>query len=1023
MTETVLKALMRLFAIIANIIKDDASEKARIIVETYLGMLLSPDKVSQYIIMFDYYSRNIKEKESKNPEKKLSLYSVKILTICEQINEELQHRQKLLVLLQLIEVINYDKIINPEETDFVRTAADALRINQHDFNNCMAFILQNPSKIPDKSDVLLISGNFLFADNSIKLIYKNYLNGEIHVLRLSSGDLYVFRYEGKDDALYLNGREIEAGRTYVFEKGSAIKSHKFTPIYYSDVVGRFLQSDEIAQITLNVKDVEFHYEGTLAGIQKINFTACSGQLIGIMGGSGVGKSTFLNVLNGNLQPHHGNIVVNGYSLRFDSEKLKGVIGFIPQDDLLIEELTVFENLYFNACLCFGNIGEEQVVDRVNRILSDLGLYEIRMLKVGNPLNKFISGGQRKRLNIALELIREPSLLLVDEPTSGLSSADSEKVMGLLKEQALKGKLVIVNIHQPSSDIFKLFDKTLFFDNGGYPIFFGNPLDAVIYFKTMSHYVNAQESECLFCGNVNPEQVLQIVEAKEVNPYGEVTDKRKVSPKSWYELYLKNIETVRKIEVKQGALPRSIFHLPNKWKQFGIFFKRNLLSKLADKQYLLINLLEAPLLAVILALLVKHFAGTDENPGSYVFGENVNIPSYFFMCVVVSLFLGMMVSAEEIIKDQKIIQREKFLHLSRFSYINSKLLLLFIISAIQTLSFLILGNLILQIRGMTLSFWLVMFTTSCCANLIGLNISAGLKSVVSIYILIPLLLVPQLLLSGVIVKFDKLHKAVGSYLNVPFVGDMMPSRWAYEALMVEQFVNNEYEKIFYDLDKVESERSIFINYVVPELQTRLEECEKGDAIRLENNLLLIRNELSYFHDKTKYPVFRYYNKLTPQAYNSDVANKAYNYLAKLKNTFSKKLDEIVYQKDKKTKEIISGKGDHDAFIDFKQKYFNQSVADAVMNKYEADKLIEYDHRLVQIAEPIFRDPVSHYGRAHFFAPYKMIGEIKIPALWFNVVAIWLMSLVLYLLLLNDVLRLLMDWFGQKYRVLMRNVHKN
>ena len=110
---------------------------------------------------------------------------------------------------------------------------------------------------------------------------------------------------------------------------------------------------------------------------------------------------------------------------------------------------------------------------VNRTLEALGLTEAKDLKVGNPLQKTISGGQRKRLNIGLELLREPSVLFVDEPTSGLSSRDSENIMDLLKELSLRGKMVFVVIHQPSSDIFKMFDSLLILDKGGHQIYYGN----------------------------------------------------------------------------------------------------------------------------------------------------------------------------------------------------------------------------------------------------------------------------------------------------------------------------------------------------------------------------------------------------------------------------------------------------------------------------------------------------------------------------------------------------------------------
>jgi amino acid transporter len=157
-----------------------------------------------------------------------------------------------------------------------------------------------------------------------------------------------------------------------------------------------------------------------------------------------------------------------------------------------------------------------------------------------------------------------------------------------------------------------------------------------------------------------------------------------------------------------------------------------------------------------------------------------------MAVVVALFLGLSISAEEIIKDRKHLKRESFLGLSRNSYLHSKISLLFLISAIQMITFVLIGNFILEIKGMTFHYWLILFTTSCFANMLGLNISSALNSVITIYILIPFILVPELLFSGVIVRYDKLHKSIANPEYVPVIGDIMTSRWAYEALMVHQF---------------------------------------------------------------------------------------------------------------------------------------------------------------------------------------------------------------------------------------------
>lgn len=157
-----------------------------------------------------------------------------------------------------------------------------------------------------------------------------------------------------------------------------------------------------------------------------------------------------------------------------------------------------------------------------------------------------------------------------------------------------------------------------------------------------------------------------------------------------------------------------------------------------------------------------------------------------MAVIVALFIGMSISAEEIIKDRKILERESFLNLSWFSYLNSKIFWVFLLSAVQMISFVIIGNLILEINGMTLSFWLILFSSACFANMLGLFISSAFNSVVTIYILVPFLLIPQLLLGGVVVKFDELHDSVTDKVYVPLAGDLMASRWAFEALSVEQF---------------------------------------------------------------------------------------------------------------------------------------------------------------------------------------------------------------------------------------------
>ena len=335
----------------------------------------------------------------------------------------------------------------------------------------------------------------------------------------------------------------------------------------------------------------------------------------------------------------------------------------------------------------AELKDEEIRERVDSVLSDLGLFEAKDLRVGSPLDKIISGGQRKRLNIALELIREPGVLFLDEPTSGLSSRDSEVIIDLLKSLALKGKLVFVVIHQPSSQIFKVFDRLLLLDQGGYPVYLGNPVDAIIHFKHATHQINPDIGECNCCGNVNPEQIFSIIEARLLDERGLPTGERRFTAKEWNQYYLEHQAAVIPSEQVLKDRYENEYRKPGLLAQFGVFVKRDILSKLNNKQYLLITLLEAPVLAFILTFLTRY-----QRPGmEYSFQDNRNLVAYVFMSVIVALFLGLMISAEEIFKDRKILKRERFLNLSKGAYLWSKIVIMLLISAIQSFLFVGLGN--------------------------------------------------------------------------------------------------------------------------------------------------------------------------------------------------------------------------------------------------------------------------------------------------------------------------------------------
>jgi ABC-type multidrug transport system ATPase subunit len=667
-------------------------------------------------------------------------------------------------------------------------------------------------------------------------------------------------------------------------------------------------------------------------------------------------------------------------------------------------------LFYNAKLCFGKYSDEQITQMVMRTLTDLGLEHTKDLKVGSPLEKTISGGQRKRLNIGLELIREPAVLFVDEPTSGLSSRDSENIMDLLKELALKGKLVFVVIHQPSSEIFKLFDKLMILDVGGYPVYYGNPVDAVIYFKRLVNHVNSEESECISCGNVNPELIFNIIETKVVDEYGHQTNMRKFKPTEWNTHYVDQIEKKLEPIEEQTNTPKSTFSIPGRIKQFLIFMIRDIKSKLTNTQYMAIGLLEAPVLAFVLAYLVRYFNSDEEDNIGYVFRLNENMPAYMFMSVVVALFIGLTVAAEEIIKDRKILKRESFLNLSRSSYLISKIAIMFTLSAIQTLLFVLVGNSVMGIKGMWVDYWLVLFTTSCFANMLGLNISASFNSAVTIYILIPFLIIPQLLLSGVIVKFDKLNPTLAKQGGVPLVGEIMTSRWSYEALAVNQYKSNAYFKPFYKYEKAISEAQYKNNYWKDEIEKKLSKIENelnqpDKKEQLANDLALVKNELIKEGQLHKQLYFPLAEKLSPENINQKVIEQIEVYLSEVfANYYIERGNSVRAEKDKIVKNFPE-------INKYMEEYENESLTNMMKNSNDlGPKCLEKDGELIQRVDPIYLNPTNKFGRAHFLAPNKNLFGNLIPTYWFNILVVWLMSVILMLTLYFDLLKKLLDSLG-------------
>ena len=887
-----------------------------------------------------------------------------VRSICSALHGKIKTREKSLLLLRLMEFCGYRE---GHGDDLFKAMVETLEIPEEQFKMFADFVANRETE-------------------QVMLHQLEDTEGQLKTLLDPHSGMLLFTYTGPDTVM-LNDVPVLSGAYQVWLQSSVLKGKNRKPVYYSTILRAYqgangLEEDKNHQVEFCGRDINFRFPNSNNGTHNLSFTLQSGELLAIMGGSGTGKTTLLSLLNGSMRPQEGTITINGHDIA--EPEAKNLIGFVPQDDLLIEELTVYQNLWYTAKLCFEGMDEKGIDARVIKTLKDLGLDAIKDLKVGSAINKYISGGQRKRLNIALELIREPAVLFLDEPTSGLSSSDTEMVINLLKEQTYKGKLIIVNIHQPSSDVYKLFDRLWLLDKGGYPVYDGNPINAITYFKEAAAYADAETSACPTCGNVNPEVVLNIIDEKALNNTGEISEERKVTPEQWHKMYLDNRPEFSQPNVSD--VPHSDQKKPGPLKQFAIFLRRNIHTKITNVQYLCITLLEAPLLALVCSFLTRYAP-----PEGYTVMDNKNLVSYFFMAVIVATFIGMSGSAEEIIKDRALLKRESFLHLSYGSYIWSKIIFMAGISLIQTLLFILVGNYIMGLHGLFAEWWLILFVTAFLSNLMGLLLSQCLSSVVAIYISIPMLLIPQILLCGLVVSFSDLTPK-STTGNVPLIGDIIPSRWSYEALAVTSFTDNPYEAPFFELDKQKYENQFYNMGVLNELQSQLEtkkdEEKKGkpvDPMHLET----IRMNL---------PEITSYCQMKP--YQGDYSyTSLYDYMKEAENILAKRSNEATLKADNKMAAMIREQG-KESILQLKRDNYNIKLEDCVIGADQRQMLDVIDGHLVPRMSIIYLTPRSQCGRAPFYSSEKIIGSWHIKTLWFNMSVLLLMCIILIILLLTD-----------------------
>jgi ABC-type multidrug transport system ATPase subunit/CRP-like cAMP-binding protein len=532
--------------------------------------------------------------------------------------------------------------------------------------------------------------------------------------------------------------------------------------------------------SLQVSNLKYKHK-QLTIIDNVSFSAQSGQLIGLLGPSGSGKSTFLDLLYGFKNPSSGSIAYDQTPFRLNQIYYHDIFGFVPQDDILFPELTVYENLYFAAKVRSPIEEREKIDNRIEQVLEILKLSDKKNARVGNVEKKGLSGGQKKRVNIARELLFEPDVLFLDEPTSGLSSRDAEEVVHFLRILADTGKMVITVVHQPSSHIYKMFDQIVLLEEGGKLVFSGPAKDCLAYMAAFEPEDDFPV-ECPQCLSVQPDKIFNILGKEDAN------HQRIHPPEFWQREFIRQQGLEKPVTGPLNPNNQTLFKkrgldFREHFAQFCLLLQRTFLIKSRDYINLAVQFFTPVLLALLIAFILRSSPSESVN---YAPQLNTQIPVYLFVAIILAIFTGATGSAKDIVGEQSTYRREISANLQKKWYVLSKFCVQACLTGLQIAMFLAIGNGILEIKNAFWTFFPLLYLSSLFGVSLGLLLSSCLKTTEAVINFIPLILIPQIILGGAQIQYEDFNKSFFLDRHIPLVPEichLIPARWAYEGLIL------------------------------------------------------------------------------------------------------------------------------------------------------------------------------------------------------------------------------------------------
>lgn len=1004
MNENLLNALMELIALFARVNNSRFIDNVHALVKTYLEQMafnfdsrLHIRKLYEY---FDQYSTKTIENQPLEItlEEQISLITKKIIV---ELNEE----ERTILFLSFLELVKLDKKIEAQELSFAETLASQLHIPKNDYQNSLLFILCDTYESIDAAneDFLIISGN---GGNSLdelegswieenrpqekqnKLyLHKTGLAGEFVIMRFQGTTFLAGRYFGKS-TYWLKNKKIQPEKFFILNQFDQIKTNNSLLFNFQEINLSFKNNSPHASLKFIGTSISTSNKANKQGFAPFYFCEELGNVVMILCNDSKESNNIVSLLSGQSRLASGSIHLNGYNIVKEPYRVHKMIGYVPQEPLFDANISIFQNFWFSARLAFPNYQETKLRQIVNSTIQNLNLQEfcnvpIKKIKKGISL-EFL----KVLVNVGIELIRDPFILIMDLPLEKLSPNNTEEFCSILKSESYHGKLVMFTSISPSGCVMKKTDRLWIFDNDGYIIYRGLASNALNYFRSAENQVISQDHLCPTCGNINTEQLYQLIHARSFDNHGKYLGKRKVAPEDWYNLYKERIEKIEDRPESKKVIPSFASSIPNINLQFFSYLKREFHSLIGNPRLTIFVLTGGLALAFIIAGLLRY-----DWTGNFLFSKHQFLPLLFFLNSTLCFAAGIIWGLSTALEEKNRIAFDHFKNYNFFSFLNVKYLFLIIFSLIFSLIFTTITNYISGIEGMYLGFLLIYFNTVLIGGSIGLFLgytSLTVKHSLAVMLTIFFL---NILLGGYIIPYNELPKQISSNKYVPAFAEIFPARWTYEALVVQEVKDNPYQKKLYDIEQKISDLTFKTNVLLPRFQDLVfkieNKSEKATKLPFVSKIL---SELST-HYPDIYP-FEFNGELTKKMVSSEVISELEDYLRYVQIQLYEELNHV-FEKRNIIKDAMKDSLGAEEFPKYMDKYYNPSLAIFVSGKRPGKNYLDTSTEIIQLDDPVFKLPENNYGRAHFYAPQKLMNGYYYNTTYFNLFVLGLEIFLIYL----------------------------